>query len=183
MLGGVDVGNGAATDAVGNGVGYELTSDKQDTGRPWPADEFVRGQEDGVFVGQGVLNAARIHVDVDIRTACGVVPERESRMLVQERADRVRIGDDAGHVAGGTERADQQRAVAEFLEPLAKDVQIKVPVGVLGDRDHIGDGFPPGELVAVVFVGADEDHGSFRHGHVIAEVVLVVEVGRYPKSE
>ena len=183
MLGGVDVGNSAATDAVGNGVGHELPSDEQDTGRPWPTDEFVWGEKDGVLVGQWVLDAARIHVDVDIGTACGVVPECESRMLVQECADRVRVGDDAGHVAGGAEGADQQRAVAEFLEPLAKDVQIQVPVGVLGDRDHIGDGFPPGELVAVVFVGADEDHGSFRCGHVIAEVVLVVEVGWYPKPE
>ena len=42
VLGGVDVGNGAATDAVGNGVGHELTSDEQDTGCPWPADELVR---------------------------------------------------------------------------------------------------------------------------------------------
>ena len=104
-------------------------------------------------------------------------------MLVQEGTDRVRVGDDAGHVAGGTERADQQRAVAEFLEPLAKDVQIEVPVGVLWDSDHIGDGLSPWELIAVVFVGADEDHGSFVHGHVIAEVVFVVEVGRYPQSE
>ena len=61
--------------------------------------------------------------------------------------------------------------------------QVDPPVRVLADRDDVGDGLTPGQLVAVVLVGADEDDRSLVGRDVRAQRVAVVEVGRDPELE
>ena len=39
--------------------------------------------------------------------------------------------------------------------------QVDMAVGVLADDHHLGDGLPPGQLIGVVLVRADEHHRPF----------------------
>ena len=48
--------------------------------------------------------------DRQVRPGGGVVPERQRPVGVQQGGDRAGVGQDAGHVGGGREAADQQRA-------------------------------------------------------------------------
>ncbi len=62
-------------------------------------------------------------------------------------------------------------------------VEIDVAVGVLVDRDHVGDRLAPRQLVRVVLVGADEDDGPLVGRDLVAEMEAVVEVRRDPQAE
>ena len=104
-------------------------------------------------------------------------------MLVQEGRDRGGVGDDAGDVGGGRERADLERAVGVLLELLAQVVLVDAAVGVLADRDDVGDRLAPRDLVGVVLVGPDEDDRALRRRDVLGERVGVVEGRGDPQPE
>ena len=177
VLLGVDVGDGATADDVGDGVGQQLATHDEHAGRAGTPDELVRGQEHGVVVGKGVLVAAGAHVDVDVRSGRRVVPEREGAVLVQQLRNPVGVRDDAGHVAGGAERGNAQRAIAVFVQPCLEVCQIDMAVSVLVDGDDVGDRLAPRELIAVVLERADEHHGTIAGRDGVVESVAPVEVG------
>ena len=83
-------------------------------------------------------------------------------MPVQHPRDRVDVRDDPGHVRGGGEAADLQRAVGVAAELGLEVREVDPPVVVLADRDDVGAGLAPGQLVRVVLVGPDEDDGPLR---------------------
>jgi len=66
---------------------------------------------------------------------------------------------------------------------LLEGVEVDVAVRILGDRDHVGDGFPPRQLVRVVLVGADEHHRPLVRRDLAAQVVVLVELRRQAQSE
>ena len=101
-------------------------------------------------------------------------------MAVQQRGDRGRVADDPGHVAGGRERADPQRAVGVRGELRVQPVEVDVAVGVLRDHHDVGDRLAPGQLVGVVLVRADEhDRPPLRRDGLGRPVALV----RCPQAE
>ena len=62
----------------------------------------MRGDEDSVLVG----SSRWIHVDLDVGCRRGVIPEDVSRIRVNQCGDRVDIGENAGDVASGVQRAN-----------------------------------------------------------------------------
>ena len=100
----VHVRDGAAADDIRNGVGEDATAHHQHARRARAADELVRREEHRV-------EPASRHVDVDVRRGGGEVPERERAVIVQQLGDSHGVGDDAGDVARGAERADLERPV------------------------------------------------------------------------
>ena len=75
----------------------------------------MRGDEDSVLVGSGRW----IHVDLDVGCRRGVIPEDVSRIRVDQRGDRIDIGEDAGDVASRVQRTYdallQLRVMLEFV--------------------------------------------------------------------
>ena len=176
MLGGVDVGDGAAAGHAGDPVAEQVAAGDQDAGRPGPADELVGRDEDGVESRLG-------HVDPHVGGGRGEVPEGERSVVVEQRADRPPVGDDPGDVGGGREAADLERPAGVTDQLLLQVAQVDVPVGVLVDDDHVGDRLAPGQLVGVVLVGPDEDDRPLRGRDPLREPVAVVEVGRDAQVE
>ena len=81
---------------------------------------------------------------------------------MQQLRDRVDVRHDPGHVRGGGEAAQLQRAIGVAAQ-LGREVrEVDPPVVVLADRDDVGAGLAPGQLVRVVLVGPDEDDGPLR---------------------
>ena len=72
---------------------------------------------------------------------------------------------------------------AYFSSCSAQLLLVDEPVGVLVDRDDVGDGLAPGDLVGVVLVGAEEHHRTLGRRDVGGQVVLVVEDRRDPQAE
>jgi hypothetical protein len=58
---------------------------------------------------------------------------------VQQHRDRVGVGQDAGHVRGGGEAADQQRPVCVGPQLAVQVGHVNVAAGVLADDHHLGD--------------------------------------------
>ena len=95
-------------------------------------------------------------------------------MGVQQGGNRGGIGQDAGHVRGGREAADQQRP----LRVPGQVSQVDVAVGVLADDHHLGDGLTPRQLVGVMLVRADEYHRPLGLRDAVGEPVPLVQPGR-----
>ena len=110
MLGRVHVGDSAAAGHVGHAVAHQVASNDQHARRARAADELVRAEENRVLVGERIVTA--VHVDVDVGRGGGEVPERQRAVPVQQSRDRVRVTDDAGDVARRGERPDLHRAIA-----------------------------------------------------------------------
>ena len=121
--------------------------------RPGAADELVGREEDGVH-GR--------HVDRQVGAGRGVIEAGKRAVPVQHLRDRVDVRHDPGHVRGGGEAPQLQRAVAVAAELDREVREIDTPFVVLADRDDVGAGFAPGQLVRVVLVGPDEDDGPLR---------------------
>ena len=81
------------------------------------------------------------------------------------------------------ERPDLERPVGVPLQLGGELGLVDVPVGVLADRDDVGDRLAPGELVGVVLEGADEDDRPLGRRDLGGEVVAVVELGRDAQAE
>ena len=96
-------------------------------------------------------------------------PRRTARRAVQQRGDRVGVGEDAGDVGGGGEAADPQRPVGVPDQLRVQVGQVDVPVGVRADHDDVGDRLPPRQLVGVVLVRADEHHRPLLGGDPFRE--------------
>jgi hypothetical protein len=96
---------------------------------------------------------------------------------MQQRRNRPGVGEDAGHVGGRREAADQQRPAGEPGELPFQVGQVDVAVGVLPDDHHLGDGFPPGQLVGMVLIRADERHRPLACRDMPGELVGVVQAG------
>ena len=62
-------------------------------------------------------------------------------------------------------------------------VAVDVSVAVLADRDDVGDGLPPGELVGVMLERADEYHRAFVGRDVLVEAVAIVESRRDAEAQ
>ena len=168
MLGGVDVHHRAASGHDRHPVGHQLTADDEHAGGAGAADELVRGDEDGVLD----RGAGAVHLDVDVGGAGGEVPEAQGAVLVEQVGHALGVGDDAGDVGGGGERADPERPVGVARELLGQVVQGDPAVAVLVDGDDVGDGLAPRDLVGVVLEGADEHDralvGGDRRHQVVA---------------
>ena len=104
-------------------------------------------------------------------------------MAVKHDRDRPPVADDPGHVGGGREAADLDRAVTVSDELFLQVLLIDVAVVVLADDDHVRDRLPPGKLVGVVLVRADEDDRAFCRRDQRREVVAIVEVSGYAHVE
>ncbi len=123
-----------------------------------------------------VLRATAVHVDLDVRRRGGEIPERQRAVAVEQIGDPVGVGDDAGDVRGRGERSDPQWTVTVADEFGLEAGGVDVPVGVLRDHDHVGDGLAPRQFVGVVLERADEDHGSLVGRDLLGEAVRVVEL-------
>ena len=108
----VDVGDRAAARDVGHPVGEQLAPRHQHARGRRTADELVRGQEDGVLVRERVARPGR-GTSRCRRTARRPRSPRTTarRARAGSSATATRVGDDAGDVGGGRERADLQRSV------------------------------------------------------------------------
>ena len=62
-------------------------------------------------------------------------------------------------------------------------LEVDVAVAILRDRDEIGDGLAPRQLIAVVLEGPDEDDGTLRRGNRGTESITSIEVGRDAQVE
>ena len=100
----VDVAHGSAAGYRGHPVGEEVPADDQHPGCARTAYELVRRDEDGVLVVMAV-GAGRSHLDADIGSRGGEVPERQSSVTVQELGHGGGIGEDACHVRRRREAA------------------------------------------------------------------------------
>ena len=107
VLDGVDVRDRAAAGHDRHPVGQQLAPDDQDAGRAGPADELVREtgrsrpcRRPGSTPSGGTSRCRRTARDA-AKSQNDSAPWRCSRV-----GDAERVGDDAGHVARGRERAD-----------------------------------------------------------------------------
>ncbi len=142
----VDVRDGPAAGHGGDPVGEQLLAGDEQTRRARAADQLVWGQHDGVEVGEVAFRRGA-HVDADVRGGGGVVPERQGAVAVEHGGDGDDVAGDPGHVRRRREGPDPQRPVGVGGQLLLQHGEVDVAVGVLGDRDHLGDRLPPGQLV------------------------------------
>ena len=159
--------------AAGDGrhpVADQVPADHQDAGGLRAADELVRGQEDGVLV---VTGAGRRLAGPDrhVRAGRRVVPERQRPVGVQQRGDRVGVGQDPGDVGRGGKAPDAQRPVCVTVQLRGQVGQVDVPVGVGADDHDVGDGLPPGQLVGVMLIRPHEHHRPLRWRDLVQEPV------------
>lgn len=182
MLGGVDVGHGAAAGHVGHPVHQELPPGDQDTRRARPADELVRAQEHRVLVGQR-LQAGAVHLDVDVRPSSGEIPERECAVAVEQHRDAVGVTDDAGDIARRGERPDLQWSGGVPGKFVLQRADVYMAVGVLPDDHDISDRLPPRQLIGVMLERPDEDHRPVTGRDPGAELVAVIELGGDPQAQ
>ena len=182
VLAGRDEEHGAAAGLRGHAVREERGLGHEHAGGARSADELVRREEDGVLVAVAAV-AGRVHVDGDVGSRRGEVPERERAVAVQERRDGDGVRGDAGDVGRRGEAADAQRAVRVGDELALEVREVDVAVGVGVDGDHVGDGLAPRELVGVVLEGPDEHHGPLVGGDLRAEAVARVEVRGEPEVQ
>ncbi len=190
MLGGVDVGDRAPARHGGHAVAEQVAPGDQDPRRARPADQLVRRDEDGVLRVQTGLGgrsvgprAVRRHLDVHVGRGRREVPEGERAVAVQEDRDRPGVREDPGHVRRRREAPDLQRPVGVAEQLGLQAGKVDPPVRVLGDRDDVGDRLPPGQLVAVVLVGADEHDGSLGGRDPACQVVALVELRRQAQPQ
>ena len=182
MLGGIDVHHRAASGHGRHAVRHEFAAHHQQSGRPRAADELVRREEDRVLVRRLRDALGGVHLDVDVRRARSEVPEGQRAVLVQQRGDAVGVRHDAGHVGRRREAADLERPVGVLLQLLGKLNLIDVPVGVLVDRDDVGDRLAPRQLVGVMLERPDEHDRSLVRRDLRGEVVAIIEFGGDPQS-
>eukprot|EP00959_Pyramimonas_sp_CCMP1952_P400157 8384104-Pyramimonas_sp.AAC.1 len=77
-----------------------------------PAGEFVRREEDGILVDEGVgapsagVREDGVHVHAGVRGGAGVVPAGQGTLAVQQLRDAVHVAQHPGHVAPGGEGPD-----------------------------------------------------------------------------
>ncbi len=120
----------------------------------------------------------RPHRDVDVGGGGREVPEGQGAVFVERPRHRGDVGQDAGDVRRRREGADQQGSVGVAGQLRTQGGEVDVAVGVLGDRDDVGDRFAPRHLVGMVLVGADEHHRSPVGRDLVGEVPHVVECRR-----
>ena len=149
-------------------------------------DDRVLVVEVGVAVGLAARRRrpTRVHLDLDVRPGGGEVPERQRAVAMEQDRDRAGVGQDPGHVRRRGERPDPEPARPSVSRRARFELgQIDPAVGVLADRDHVGDRLAPGQLVAVVLVGPDQDDRSLVGRDVGAQAVALVEAGRDAQLE
>ena len=131
---------------------------------------------------RGSASSARVHLDRHVRCRRGEVPERECPVPWSRRA-ALRVGEMPVTLDAAQNepiRAAGRHSASSSALELG---QVDVAVGVLVDRHDVGDGLPPGQLVAVVLVRADEDHRPLVARDAGAQVPAVVEVGGEPQVQ
>ncbi len=138
------------------------------------------GEEHGVVAGVGV---GRSHVDVDVGSCCGEVPECQRPVLVEGLRHCCGVGDDAGDVRGRRERTDLHRSVGVIAEFLGEVLEIDMAVGRFTDGHDVGDRFSPRDLVGVVLERADEHDRALVGRNGVGDVPAVVEIRRDPQTE
>jgi hypothetical protein len=93
------------------------------------------------------------------------------------------IADDARDVGRGTERSDAQRAIRIPAQFGLEMPEVDAAVVIFVDGDDVGDGLPPGQLIAVMLVWPDEYDRALLGGDVGREAVVRVEIGREPEIQ
>src|SRR5919108_5770173 len=157
----------------------------QNAGGSGAADELVRRQEDSVRVGQVPVPRARrrVHVYREVGAGRRVVPAGERTVTMEDGRDPLDVRDDPGHVRGGREAPDLQGPSSVAKEFLLEVPQVDSAAGVLANRHDIRDRLPPGQLVRVVLVRADEDDRPLRRRQVEEPHELVDRAGRPRAAE
>ncbi len=108
---------------------------------------------------------ALAHPDGQIRRGRRVVPHSQRPETVQQRGNRIDVGDDAGDVRCGGESPDAQRALRILTQPGEQIVLVDPTARILADRHHLGAGLAPRQLVGVVLEGTHEHHRALRVRH------------------
>ena len=71
-----------------------------------------------------------------------------------------------------------QGAAGMALQRVFQRLDIHLPVFVLGNFDHVGDGLAPGKFVGMMLVRSDEHHRPFGLGNLPGEAMGPVETRR-----
>ena len=85
----------------------------------------------------------RAHLDPDVRRGGGEVEEGQRAVAVEQHRQAAGVREDAGHVGGGREAADLERALGVAAELALELREVDVAVRVLGDDHHVGDRLAP----------------------------------------
>ncbi len=125
----------------------------QHAGGARSADEFVGRDDDGVDRRIG----CRCHRDRQVWSAAGIVPDHQRAGRLGEAGDADDVGNDARHVRGGREGADDAPPRPCLCKGVGKRVEIRPALAGLGDLDHLGAAFAPRQDVGMMFVRADDD--------------------------
>lgn len=104
-------------------------------------------------------------------------------MAVQQRRHGADVGEDARDVRRGREAPETQRTIRRGQQGRLERGEVHVPVGVLGDGDHVGQALAPRQLVRVVLEGTDEHDGAFVGRHARRPPVTHVELARDAEPE
>ncbi len=149
----------AAADAGRQVALVHALVEHQHAARARTAEELVRREKHGVDRRVAVRRVAlRIHVDPDVGRARREVEAGVGVIRVQQPRDLVHRRAHAGHVRGGGERADPE--ASPVLGRAQQLLQVREVHAAVGGEVHLDDGresLPPGDLVRVVLVGADEN--------------------------
>ena len=191
VLGRVDVGDGAAAGDRRDAVAEEVAAGDEDARRAGPADELVGRDEDrrpwcrgprrpgrrrdGEPSGAGRRGA----ISISTYGAAAAKSQNESAPWRWSRTEIARVSERMPVTLDAAEKLPICSGRSAWRDQLGLEAgEVDPPVGVLRDRDHVGDRLAPRQLVAVVLVGADEDDRALGGRDPRREVVALVELGR-----
>ena len=144
-------------------VAEQRALDDEHAGRPGAADELVRREEDRVLVGEPRAGAGSCR-----SAGTGRRPRSPSTTARRGGAARSRPRSTSVMIPVTFEAAEKlpifSGRSAWRRSSCLEVVDVDAPVGVLADRDDLGDRLAPGQLVRVVLVRADEHHRPLARG-------------------
>ncbi|MNV74153.1 hypothetical protein D3C71_1673530 [compost metagenome] len=114
----------------------------QHAGCAGAADEFVRRENDGVDLRIG----RRRHPDGQIRRAASIVPQHLRARALHQPGDGGNIRNNAGHVGGRRQRADNERIV-RGLQCRGQLGQVRPAFRTFFQLNDVGAAFAPGQDV------------------------------------
>ena len=180
VVAGIDVGDRSTTRGGRHAVREQVAARGEYPRRAGAADELVRADEDRILVVQlsPVARAMGRQFDVHVRCGSPEIPERSRAESVEQDGDCTGVADDPGDIRCRREASDLQFAAGVPGEFSFERREVDPPVGILGDRHHVGDGLAPRQLVGMVLVRPDEHDRALGRGDPGQEVVAIIEVRR-----
>jgi len=83
---------------------------------------------------------------------------------VQQRGDRIGVGQDPGDVGRGGKAPDAQGALRVAVQLRGQIGQVDVAIGVGADDHDVSDALPPGQLVGVMLIRPTNTTGRSSGG-------------------